>query len=80
MSWFKRALGMQAPKIAIGGHAYVDGYGPLRDHYCVKVRTGIDLSVEDKQVGPVFNTAAKAEEFADWCNGLGSFSYGVGAV
>jgi hypothetical protein len=75
-----RFLGARPPRLPEGGFAYVDGAGPLRKSFCVRVRTGPDLSPDDLTIGPAFNTAEKASEYADWCNGTGDFSYGAGAV
>jgi hypothetical protein len=66
--------------LAPGEHAYVDGAGNLRQYFCVRVRTGPDLSPDDREEGPIFRTDGKAQEYADMLNGVGRFEYGMGAV
>jgi hypothetical protein len=77
MGIFGRLTGNQLPKLPAGAHAYVDGYGPLRDHYCVRVRTGPDLSADDNRIGPVFGTDSGAQMFADYANGVASLDWNV---
>jgi hypothetical protein len=74
-----RLLGTEPPNLE-GGTAYVDGAGPLRQQFCIRVRTGPSLSADDPTIGPTFTKLDKAQAFADWCNGTGDFSYGTGAV
>jgi hypothetical protein len=75
-----RLTGSEPPKLADGAFAYVDGAGPLRDQFCIRVRSGPSLSVDDPAIGPTFTKLDRAQAYADWCNGTGGFSYGAGAV
>lgn len=67
-------------KVPVEGHAYTDGYGPLRDHFCVRVRSGADLSPEDKRIGPVFETARGAQMFAAYANGAAHLNWDVNGL
>jgi hypothetical protein len=75
-----RLIGTEPPKLADGAFAYVDGAGPLRQQFCIRVRTGPSLSAADPTIGPPFTKLEKAQAYADWCNGEGDFSYGTGAA
>lgn len=80
MSRLGRLIGTEPPKLPDGAFAYVDGAGPLRQQFCVRLRVGPDLSPDDPTIGPTFTKAEKAQAYADWCNRVGDFSYGTGAV
>jgi hypothetical protein len=80
MGLFGRLLGNQPPKLPAGARVYVDGYGPMRDQYCVRVRAGLELSPADKRIGPVFNTDIGAEMYAAWVNGEGALNWDVNGV
>jgi hypothetical protein len=82
MSWFKRALGMQAPKIPAGSRAFADTQFAGQS-YVVRYGTPEQISAgECERVpgSPVFATNGGAESYAAWCNGTGTFDYGTGAV
>ena len=76
MGLFGRLLGNQPPKLPAGARAYVDGYGPLRDHYAVFYANGDDA----KRVGPFFATLTGAQMYANWANGEGKLNWDVNGV
>ncbi len=78
MGLFGRLLGNKPPVLPAGAHAYVDGYGPLRDHYAVFYVVPYDTT--PVSVGPVFATGLGAQMYAAYVNGTGELDWDVNGV
>jgi hypothetical protein len=79
MSLFGRLTGITPPALPAGARAYVDGYGPLRDEFCVRAKRpaegGLGVLVRGS-----FQTASGAEMYANWCNGEAPLNWNVNGV
>lgn len=79
MNIFGRTAGKQPPALPAGARAYVDGFGLLRDQFCVRAKRpeveGLGVLVRGR-----FATASGAEMYAAWCNGEGLLDWDVNGV
>ena len=76
MSLFGRLAGRTPPALPAGARAYVDGFGPLRDQFCVRAKSASENGIGVLVRGH-FRTASGAEMYAAWCNGEGALDWGV---
>lgn len=79
MRLFGRLAGNTPPTLPAGARAYVDGFGPLRDRFCVRAKRP-----EEDGIGALvrgdFSTASGAQMYAAWCNREGALNWNVNGV
>ena len=69
MALFSKRTAAKPPRLRSDEKACVAGYGQEKDEFRVVVRSRAVLAAGGRAVGPTFENDAKAQKFADWCNG-----------
>lgn len=79
MGWLARLISKEPPAIPAGASYFVDGYGPLRDRFVVRLAlAGQEKDVNCKIIGPVFSDQANASAYQKWLEGKAEFRYPAG--
>lgn len=79
MGLVARLLGRRNP-IPAGAQPWIDNYGPLRDHFCIRLQVDGEPTEQDQRVGPVFNTLTGAAMYRDYLSGDGPLDWNVNGV